>query len=318
MSTNKNGRVSIANILALIGLAGIGVVSFFGMFLHAQDGAPGGAVIGAVALTLGLALLLFMSIKAKSAEDSVDKWKFVEWTALAAYVVVAALCAGPFQRFFYVVSEKEQLQSLARQEIQSIKELQRNYEYQSNKFLTDAAEQIQNYIDSHQAPTVDRALAEYADNVGPNVGDWKRKAQAIVALPKDEQLLEIESEVEVWNILKVASLAAELEAKESSAWSDLEKKIRLYGENNRLIPKIVGGGVTPYAFDGYFTVPEFGMGEKPHAAFAERLREMDGHTVIGWVVYVLLHLLVLLNYVVTRRSQMVAPRSNRNTGGMNL
>ena len=62
MSQEKKGKITIANILALIGLAGIGVVTFFGIQLHSSDGTPGGAIIGAIALVVGLGFLLMMSI----------------------------------------------------------------------------------------------------------------------------------------------------------------------------------------------------------------------------------------------------------------
>lgn len=42
MSQEKKGKITIANLLALIGLAGIGVVTFFGIQLHSSDGTPGG------------------------------------------------------------------------------------------------------------------------------------------------------------------------------------------------------------------------------------------------------------------------------------
>lgn len=71
-----------------------------------------------------------MSIKAKGAENDVKSWRYVEWTCLLVYVVVAILFAAPFQRFFYVVSQKENLQEKARNEVKAIKTLYQNYEHQ--------------------------------------------------------------------------------------------------------------------------------------------------------------------------------------------
>ena len=150
MSQEKKGKITIANILALIGLAGIGVVTFFGMQLHSSDGTPGTAIIGAIALVAGLGFLLMMSIKAKKADNNPDKWRYVEWACLVIYVVVATFFATPFQRFFYMTTEKSDLQAMARTEVQSIQEMYQSYEFQQKKYLTEAVEQLKNYNDSKQ------------------------------------------------------------------------------------------------------------------------------------------------------------------------
>lgn len=316
MSNNNKGRISIANIIAMVGLAGIGVVTFFGMFLHSKDGSPSIAIIGAIGLILGLALLLILSIKAKGAEDNPDKWRFVEWGAVAVYVVVVVLFAAPFQRFFYVVAEKESVQNLARQEIKAIKNMYSSYEYQCNNFLEEASDQVVNYRDSRQFYGVDPELAIYVDSiVGFNVESWETKARAIVKLPRDEKLAQIESDIESWNLMVIPIRAAQLEARETAAWTDVEKKIRQFGENNKLIPVIGGGGLSHYSFDGY---AHFDLGEKPEPKFARQIRSVNGNTVIGWIVYIFLNLCVLLNYVVASRSRFVGPRSNSKTGGMPL
>lgn len=165
-----------------------------------------------------------MSIKAKGAENDVKSWRYVEWTCLLVYVVVAILFAAPFQRFFYVVSQKENLQEKARNEVKAIKTLYQNYEHQQKKYLTDAVEQLQNYLASGQQRTVKDDLSEYVEGIGSDINSWAAKASKIVALPKDKQLLEIESRVDRWNFMQVASLAADLEEKENSAWTSVQKK----------------------------------------------------------------------------------------------
>lgn len=121
MTKKDNGNISIANIIALIGLAGIGVITFLGILLHSSDGTPGGAIIGAITLLAGLCFLLVMSIKAKSAKDNPDKWRYVEWGCLILYIIVAGYFASPFQRFFYIITEKPAMQAMARQEVSAIK-----------------------------------------------------------------------------------------------------------------------------------------------------------------------------------------------------
>lgn len=316
MSQGKKGTITIANIIALVGLAGIGVVTFFGILFHSSDGTPGGAIIGAVVLLAVLSFLLMMSIKAKSADNNPDKWRYVEWACIVLYIVVAGSFATPFQRFFYITTEKATLQAMAREEVKTIKEMYQSYEHQQKKYLTDAVEQIKNYNDSKQISlTYNNELTEYVKGVGSNVDSWESKATLIVKLQPDKELSDIEGEIEVWNILNLPSLALRIEMKDKGAWTSIEKKIREYGEKNKLIPVIGGGGNQSYYFDGY---AKFDLGNPPEPKFSQALRASNGNTVLGWIVYVVLNLLVLLNYVVTLRSQHVGPVNGRRTNGMDL
>lgn len=315
-SQKEKGKITIANILALIGLAGIGVVTFFGMLLHSSDGTPGAAIIGAIALVIGLGFLLMMSIKAKKADNNPDMWRYVEWACLGLYVAVAVFSATPFQRFFYMTTEKSDLQAMARTEVQAIQEMYQRYEHQQKKFLTDAAEQIKNFKDSRQITmTYNKELSDYVKGVGEDVDSWESKANLIVKLQPDKELSEIAHEIEVWSVMNLSSLAFRLEKKDKEAWTSVETKIREFGEKNKLIPVIGGGGVRPYSFEGY---AKFDLGTPPQPKFAQALRASDGNTAVGWIVYVVLNLLVLLNYLSASRSLHVGPGGGGETGGLPL
>ena len=251
-----------------------------------------------------------MSIKAKSCEDNPDKWRFVEWGCLIAYIVVAAFFATPFQRFFYTLTEKENMKALAKEEVKAIETMYQNFEYQQKKYMVEAVEQIQNYRDSKQIASAGSELAEYVKNVG-DLDSWQEKAQLVVKLPEDKELAEIKEKIEVWNLMSLASLAADLDKKGKAAWTAVGKHIQNFTENNKLIPVIGGGGIHPYSFDGY---AKFDLGSAPEAKFAATLRSADGHTTLGWIIYIFLNLMVLLNYVVTNRTNYVAPSKRKMSG----
>lgn len=310
MSKSKEGKISIANILALAGLAALGVLTFFGSLMQSSDGKPGGAIIWAVVVVAVLGFLLFMSIKAKSADNNPDKWRFVEWGSIALYIICALLFSSSFQKFFYIMSEKSSMQSQARSEIKAIKTMHQEYEYQQKKAIVDATEQINNYLASGQ--NYHDELADYVQSIGSDINGWAAKAEAVTSLGKDQKLSDIESRVEDWGFMDLAALAVELEEYDSKAWSDLEDKIRDYGSDNKLIPVIDGGGVTPYRLNGY---AKFDLGKSPEAVFSKMMRENSGNTAVGWIVYVILNLLILLNYLVASRSNYVGPTVRKGSGG---
>lgn len=315
MAKENNGKVSPGLILAALGLAAIGVLTFFGKLMQSSDGKPGGAIAWAVALVAILGFFIFMSVKAKGAEDNPDKWKFVEWGCLAAYIIVAVLSASSFNRFFYIISEKDSMQAQARKEVKAIKEMNTAYEHQYKRALTDATEQIHNYIASGQSSRIHDELAYYVEGVGANVESWAAKAEAIVKLPADKELADIASRIEAWNLMSLSSLAADLDEKGSNAMTVINNKIAKYAEENRLIPVIGGGGASPYYLNGYAS---FDLGEPVESKFASMLRGADGSTALGWIVYVLLNALVILYYLVASRSMHVGPTRGVRTEGLDL
>ncbi len=310
-SKQKKGSVTAANFIALAGLAGIGVITFFGQLFKSQDGAPGGAIITAVALVAALTFLLVFSIKAKSAKDNLDKWIYAEIACVVVYVAVALLFASPFQRFFYVMTEKENLKAMAVKEVEAIDSLYSKYERQQENFMQNAVEQIRNYYDSSKR---DNELSSTLSDAGiknkKEIASWEKKASKIMELPKDKQLAEIKSRIEVWNLMSLTALAAELEQKGKSAWTDVKNHIRNAVENHKLIP-VIGGTMNNYFFDGY---AEFDLGSAPEPKFAETLRSSNGNTATGWIVYVVLNLMVLFNYLVTNRSRHVGPSKHKTLG----
>ena len=94
-------------------------------------------------------------------------------------------------------------------------------------------------------------------------------------------------------------------------------EVSKYGDENKLIPVISGGGLYPYDFNGY---AKYDLGTPVKARFANALHHSDGLSVTGWILYILMNSLVLLNYLVTQRSYVVGPRRSKNgkSGGLEL
>ncbi len=264
----------------------------------------------------GIGLLLWLLIKAKGAEEDVRKWRMFEWGLLVVYVAVAIVPVSPFMRFFYITSQTENLQSVAMEELNAVKQLYISYNHQQEKFLTEAVEQIQNYRASSQYARVNDELYEYVEAIGDDVEMWADKAEKVIQMPKQsKEVLDMEERIESWNLLQLPVLAEDLQRLVDDAWSGLGKKIKQYGANQKLIPVIGGGGPgTLYRLDGY---AEFDLGTKPQPKLLHQLKEADGSTVLGWILYIILHVMVLLNYFDTQIT-IVLPVSDNSTRGLGL
>lgn len=319
MSQEKKDRISIANYIALLGLAGIGVLSVFGKLFQTDDGKPGWPIIFGVLLVAVLGFFLFMAIMAKTAKDNLNRWKFVEVGSLVAYILVAIFFAGPFVGFFFVLGEREAIQQQARQEVANIKDYYRQYDFQQEKYFQEAMSQLDNYMRSPQyleEKESNKDLAKYVRNYVSSLEEWSDISKDNLQRNPDENLGRIEDMIEAWNIIELSSLASQLEEARAEGKMSIDRKLVDIRETNHLIPVITGGGgIRPYTMEGY---AEFKFEPIPEASLRHLINETRGFNALGIVVYVILNLLVLLNYLVARRTETVLPTSNKNPGGLDL
>jgi len=315
MGEKKNG-ISIANIIAIIGLAGIGVISFFGLYFKSTDGKPAVPALLAVAIVAGLALFLLLAVKAKGAKDNPDKWIWVEIACLVAYLGVAAVGARPFQHFFYVMSEKEALQKIATADLQQVDSLYLVYNQQKDELMKNAAQQMKNVSDSGQKFAADDQLGQYISGiVGSDIEEWMDDADLQLRLRDDEKLKELKKQVKAWKLMELPQLAAAIPLKVKDAWVQMEKKLE-QNEQHNLIP-IIRGGDGYYYWGGY---AEIILPEQRPTQFADAIRVGDMKSVLGWVIYGVLVLLILLDYLVAPRCRFVGPRRGPvvKTNGLDL
>ena len=316
MSRNNNGKISIANIIAMIGLAGIGVITFLGLLLHSSDAGSTMSILGSIALVAVLGFLLFMSIKAKGAEENLDIWRYVEWASVLLYVLVAILFSSPFLRFFYVIGEKETMQTQAKKEANAIESLYNYYDHEREKNINDAVEQMKNYFDRGQHKFINndqlaQYMKKYSISSSATIDIWAFNARDKSKLKEDAEFKKIKEQIEVWNYMQLSELSLKLKDKGFSAWKSVADKIEKMRDESDLIPVIAGGGSQPYSLDGY---AKFELGDKPKAKFSEMLMNANGSTMMGWIIYAVLNLLVLLNYAVAYRSEFVRPRRTGGSG----
>ena len=251
MSEKKNG-ISIANILAMLGLAGLGVLSFFGLFFQSPDGNLTKPVLLAVAIVAGFSLLLIVMVRTKGANDNPDKWRFVEWGALLIYLVAAFFAAKPTLHFFYVVSEKENLQTMAKEEIAGIEQLYKAYDEWKDDALGNAIGQADNYMANPQylSDPDDNPLHQYvAGKMVGNPAKWGGIQEKVVSLMTDPRIIDLQKRVSEWEFLKIPILASDLVNAEDGAWKRVEEKLKTLKEQD-LIPVISGGTGVPYTLAG--------------------------------------------------------------------
>ena len=318
MAKSKN-RISPANIVAVIAVAALGVITFFGALFQSEDGTIGSAAIKAAVFTFAIGLLLVLCIVTKQVESEFKKWRVIEYICLAAYIAVAVIFYKPFLQFFHVVQNKEKLQTQALHEITSIDSLCDTYNSKAETELSRAAQNMKSYSISGQEMTdEDGGLADYINRHSiTNFNRWSEDNMENVDFEK-ESLDSLRQRVEMWSYMDLSAIAYEMTNKAADTWDNLEDHISYIESEFELIPVISHEDADhPYRLEGYV---EFNIGDdRPEPSkFSKMFREPVNGFNIGIVIYIVLHLLALLNYFLVRRSPVIDIKKNNSTDDMGL
>lgn len=314
MSEKSNsGRISIANILALLGIAALGVTTFFGIYLNSTEVKMGTAAILAVLFVIGLTVFIFLAIIAKQKDSESNKWKIVEGICLVSYLVIAVLFSLPSRHFISVLTQKTELQKNARQNIDEIRTMVNSYNMELKEHLDYATQQLHACEDAGKY--VDSDLDQFwKDNIS-GIEFWRDDVEADMRVKLEATTLDsLDNAINQWNLLKVPSLIKtidDIESQTRKAIADLKETYK-----NR-IPAILGGSGVIYRMNGY--VSWSNNNEKRSADFKENLLTLNDNTILGFIVYIILHFIVLLNYLVVPRAYGTRIKfGSREIGGLEL
>lgn len=134
----KTGRITIANIIAIVGLVLLLVFSFIG-HSYLSGGELGWDIVISVGITAFTGFLLWFLIKAKGAENQLDKWRKIEYATLAIYIVFAipASLMGGIMHFFVVNDNKATIKSYAQADVKKINDLILEYKEFESQAITN-------------------------------------------------------------------------------------------------------------------------------------------------------------------------------------
>lgn len=350
MGKEKKDSLSIANVLAVIGVAAIGIFTFFGFMFKSEDGNLGTPILLTAVLLFGLTFFLIMAIKAKRANNNPDKWKIVECICIVGYLVVAFFTISPFLHFFEVQGNKTELQKMAESEITSLDEILNRYNSLTDSAATIAQENLINYVKSGQSIVeTDNymakkeighdeqsilnwiALIKASVYIGPRykyIESVEESDTAIAVvdtaidiatvidvnniidnIPEDSELYNklasIKESVSNWKLLDLSNVANKLIELDTNIKSTIDNKIETFSREQEIIPVFD-------ATNKYIGVKKFNIKEGPEPKFANALRTSGSGTPLGWILFIVSHLLVILSYVVAQRSNYIRPTSNNS------
>lgn len=338
MKEKKSGKITLANIIAILGLVLLLVCLWLGQAL--KSGELGGiTVLIAVGITIGTALLLWLMIKAKGADTNTSKWKIVEFSTLIVYLALAVLTAPIALHFFSVLSNKDKLQESAQSDIDNIQKAIDDFKMQEKKNLDKTCLGLMNVFDAKQnAETPDDGVIEFIkkENIASNfkefndkhINNWKKNK---------------ESEIENIDLTGLSSKDLDgVEVGEYGAgWNETISNCKNAIRNWQLlkIPSTIGSiqtladevGQTLTAFSNNAPFPEISNESGKYRVFDRKgdtcetkskvqdvIKDLSPYSVIGICAIVLIHLFILFNYLMAHRSRRLNKRQSENDGGIIL
>ena len=307
---NNEGKISIASIIAMICLAGLGFVTFLGL-LFASESTAKASIVALVFVAL-LFFFVKMGIKAKKATDNPDKWQIVGWVCVALYVITAIIpfFMEPYMRFFYVSSQKDELLQAAANDFQAVETFYSDYDTWRKSKLDNAQARLEVYVQKSDKSKYS-SLNEYAKKInGANhddVSSWRIDGDRDTEF-KRTSLDSLKNLITSWQRMKIANAAEELDHFITSL-NDKFAEHQQIAEQAGYIPEITAElEFTGYAkYDG--NMPSNG------SQFKSMLNSEVKYSAWGIISYIVLHLLILLYYFSSRGSGVVDIKRN---SGMDL
>ncbi len=305
MST-KSTKLTKANWVAIIGLAllffGIGIGQIF-----ATNGEWSNSALYALAGVAICGALIAVLVKVKGQANKLG-WRIIEYGILLAYISFAILTVKPISYFFWANDNKEQFKQVLNNDIESVKRAYNEYE----KFEKDALNNTKSGLNSavrfpssQFSPALSSKMEKLAIKSDLSSVDNFIKIQESVVLGSDyytdrdailAQTNKLQAEMESSNVLFFPSNIKKIELLSSQVSKNLEARSR---KSNLFVVEY------PYNIekDNQIFVSSLTTNDnRDNSNISIKMPNINIGTTEGILIALLLHCMILLNYIVADRT----------------
>ena len=315
MSASEKGNNWLANAFSVVGFCLLAVAAFFGHF-YLSLGALSGSILWA-ALTVAIGLfLLYLLVVVKQKDTDLCRWHVVEAILVGVYVAFAVLTAKGPLHFVSVLTSKAELQSAGREDVQSLQRMMADYE----KFEHDAIDRtymgLMGYLNCLSVSAEAKAwlgnmkIECSEESIERFLNKTQRepllgKSYAAMKQTWDEQTRWLGGVVESWSLFRLPYFATEV--KQTGA--QMAKTLTELSASAQLPVMSLDGSRLEMAEANQVFEAAAAEGK-----LAGQLQSVHYGCVWGWVTWLILHLLILLSYFLTHRSDRVSIKYTPDSG----
>lgn len=323
---NNSGKLTKANIISIVGLVLLFSFTFLGHSFK-SGGEMGWDILVSVAITGLAAFALWFLVKAKGAENQLEKWRIIELSTLVAYVVVViplSFCGG-VTNFFAANADKASYKDKAHNDIAKIDSVFSQYE----NFEKDALEktltglgnsvsmgmirssELVTYMEHNSIKPTRTSVENFVEIQKGNVlgtqyeqyyNQYKAERDAII------------NTIDSWNVIQIPSQAKLIEdlAVQTSKWlteRSASAKLPLVENKSQAFTIIESNQVKQYQVEGGIENLEF----------RKAIMSAGRMNITSILFLIIVHVLILLNYFVAYRTFTLGLTKNpNNDGGVTL
>lgn len=323
---NNSGKLTKANIISIVGLVLLFSFTFLGHSFK-SGGEMGWDILVAVSITGLAAFALWFLVKAKGAENQLEKWRIIELSTLVAYVIVViplSFCGG-VTNFFAANADKDSYKAKAHNDIAKIDSVFSQYE----NFEKDALEKTLTGLGNSVSMGMSRSseLVTYMEH--NSIKPTRTSVENFVEIQKGNVLGTqyeqynkqykaerdaIINTIDSWNVIQIPSQAKLIEdlAVQTSKWlteRSASAKLPLVENKSQAFTIIESNQVKQYQVEGGIENLEF----------RKAIMSAGGMNITSILFLIIVHVLILLNYFVAYRTFTLGLSKNpNNDGGVTL
>ena len=308
----QTGKVTIANIVSMVGVALLMVFTFIGYSFKS-----GGELGMDLLITVGIggftALMLWFLVRAKGAENNLDKWKVAEIITLVVYIAFTVYTSvwGGMMHFFVVNENKESIKSIANEDIQKIDQLFASYEeFETNAVartkqgLSNATARNQKMTDSLKSFMTENAItaANYEYYVEQQQDYVVGSMFANTKSDYEDFKQNIMGVVNSWSVVRVPREAKNIEEYAKAyqqyftEWSESATlPVIEFDQTLRKYTITEAKQVKTYTIDGGIE----------SLKFRTAITEAEGFSILAIIVMIVINILILFNYIMAFRTRTI-------------
>ena len=328
MAKEKNkGRVTLANIIAVIGVALLGMALFLGYRLDGDN--MGISIMKAAAWAAGFTLLLWLLIKAKGAKSgNRGMWRMVEAIALILYLGAAVLSSPQVARFFDTYAQAGKLKEAASNDVSTLRHAISDFQSNESEALQETVRGMRNLIQQRaDDDMIGPELAEFLHNYFPDLDEtfsdlteskvnafenaWQTTIDELIdndqntyAESWEERLDDCNEQIQNWNVMQISDAIGSMEGLTEEIGSTLEQ-----------ISATLPFATINRQDNGQWNITDIHQSYEADldTELAYEAASVKKFSPVGIGACVLIHLLILFNYFVAFRSRYVRPSSKTDT-----
>lgn len=320
MAKQKGSKITLANYIAIIALAALGVLTFLGYSFYSGGEQIGKDILMSVLIVLGNALLLFLLIKIKTAENDLRNFRILEYILLAIFIAYSAFFAKYPYHFIEITANKQNIQSAAGKDFETIKSVFDEYEKNVNNKLDNLKTNV-NIAQGKGVPSRGQLKADLKNtdiNIITNINLKRKNIDKGTDYAKNRDkyksiIDKYNAQIQKWNVLQIAMIPR----KTIETTTNIQNYITQHqGNGIKRIEKIDGKwqyAEPPYKFDPTNVI------QTKNINFIKKLKKNGSEpSVTAISVTLLIYLLILFNYFIVYRTNVTYNKNQDDDKGIIL